>query len=116
MHGPPPVTPRVSLRDAVRSAFEHAPLTLALVWKSSPWGTLALAALTVASALLPLGVAFAGKHIVDAVVARDVQVGARWVGVELALVTALAASAQSLSLLRQIVGGRLGLDVNLAIL
>src|SRR5262252_91618 len=117
MHGfPPAAGPRLSARDAVRSAFEHTPRTLALVWRSSRAGTVGLAALTLASAILPIGVAYAGKHIVDAVVARDAQTAARWVGAELALVGALAAAAQGLSLLRQIVGGRLGLDVNLAIL
>ncbi|HEY3594286.1 MAG TPA: ABC transporter ATP-binding protein [Polyangiaceae bacterium] len=116
-HGPPTASPnRVSLREALRGAFEHTPRTLALVWRSSPAGTLAIAALTLVSAVLPLGVAYAGKRIVDAVVAHDVHAAGRWVGTELALVAALAAAAQGLALVRQVAGARLGLDVNVAIL
>jgi len=100
----------------VRGSFEHTPRTLRLVLKSSPGGTFAIGALTIAAALLPLGVAWAGKKIVDAVVARDVPHAVRWVALELAFVGALAAASQGLSLVRQIVGARLGLDVNLAIL
>jgi ATP-binding cassette subfamily B protein len=44
-------------------------MTLALVWRSSRAMTAALVVLTVVSALVPLGVAYAGKRIVDAVVA-----------------------------------------------
>jgi ATP-binding cassette subfamily B protein len=117
MHGPPPASSnRVSLREGLRGAFEHTPRTLALVWRSSPAGTVALALLTLVGAVLPLGVAYAGKRIVDAVVAHDSPQAARWVGAELGLVAALAAASQGLTLLRQIVGARLGLDVNVAIL
>jgi ATP-binding cassette subfamily B protein len=118
MTAPLPPTPskRIALRDALRTAFEHTPRTLALVWRSSPAGTIGLAALTLASAALPIGVAYAGKGIVDAVVAHDTGAVARWVGAELGLVVALAAAMQGLGLLRQIIGGRLGLDVNVSIL
>src|SRR5262249_7297337 len=40
----------------------------------------------------------------------------RWVLIELGLAAALAASSQCLSVVRQVVGARLGLDINLAIL
>jgi ATP-binding cassette subfamily B protein len=100
----------------LRGSFEHAPRTLKLVLKSSPGGTIGIGLLTALAALLPLGVAYVGKKIVDAVVARDVEHAVRWVAVELALVAALAGATQGLGLVRQIVGARLGLDVNLAIL
>ena len=100
----------------LRGSFEHAPRTLGLVWRSSRAGTLVIGALTLVAALLPLGVAFAGKRIVDAVVAHDGQLTLHWVAVELALVAALAGASQGLSLTRQVVGARLGLDINLSIL
>jgi ATP-binding cassette subfamily B protein len=87
-----------------------------MVWRSSRSGTIAIAVLTLANAVLPLGLAYVGKRIVDAVVARDGAATARWVAGELALAAALAACMQGLGLVRQIVGARLGLDTNLAIL
>jgi len=101
---------------SLRGSFEHTPRTLGLVWQSSKGGTIAIGALTLVSALLPLAIAYAGKRIVDAVVAHDGAVTLRWVGLELALVAALAGASQGLGLVRQVVGGRLGLDINLAIL
>ncbi len=72
--------------------------------------------LTVATAILPLGIAYVGKRIVDAVVAHSAQSTFHWVAVELVLVALLAAATQGLSLVRRLVGARLGLDINLAIL
>jgi ATP-binding cassette subfamily B protein len=90
--------------------------TLGLVWRSSPVGTLGLGALTVLSASLPPLVAYVGKLIVDAVVARDRARAVRFVVLELAVVAAMALLERSLALVRQLVGARLGIDVNLAIL
>ena len=101
---------------SLRGSFEHTPRTLGLVWKSSKGGTVAIGALTFAAALLPLAMAYAGKRIVDAVVLGDGDLTLRWVGLELALVAALAGTSQGLALVRQVVGGRLGLDINVAIL
>lgn len=111
-----PDSPKVPLRVALRGSFEHTPRALALVFRSSRWGTLGIGALTLLNALLPLGVAYVGKRIVDAVVARDEASVVRWVLVELALVAAVALASQGASLLRQLVGARLGLDINLSIL
>jgi ATP-binding cassette subfamily B protein len=63
-----------------------------------------------------LGVAYVGKRIIDAVVARDAGQALRWVTVELACVAAMSLASQGLTLIRQIVGARLGLDINLLIL
>ena len=121
LHCPPvnrtrPEVPKVPLHVALRGSFEHAPRALGLVFRSSPGGTIGLAALTLIHALLPLGVAYVGKRIVDAVVARDQAGAVRWVLVELGLVAAVAFATQASSLLRQLIGGRLGLDINLSIL
>ena len=78
--------------------------------------TVALAAGALASAGLPLGMAWAGKRIVDAVVARSEATALRWVVVELGLVAALALASQAQGLLRSVLGARLSLDINLSIL
>jgi ATP-binding cassette subfamily B protein len=97
------------------------------VWRSSPGGTIALGVLTVLAAALPPLVAYVGKLIIDAVIAahaaaagaaRDAAVARaiRLVLVELAAVGAIALLERSLGLVRQLVGSRLGIDVNVAIL
>jgi ATP-binding cassette subfamily B protein len=99
-----------------KGTFAHTPETLRLVWRSSPPLTLILGALTLAAALLPLGVAWAGKAIVDAVVAHSHDATLRWVLVELGFAIALALTSRGLSLVRTLLGARLGVDINVAIL
>ena len=53
----------------LRESFAHTPRTLRLVWRSSPGGSVALGLLTLVASLIPLLVAYAGKRIMDAVVA-----------------------------------------------
>jgi ATP-binding cassette subfamily B protein len=89
---------------------------MGLVWRSSRPMTVALAALTLVGALVPLGVAYAGKRIVDAVVAHSRDDTVRWVLVELALVASLAAVQRGLGLVRNLLGVRLGIDINVTIL
>ncbi len=100
----------------LRERFALAPRTLALVWKASRAGTLGLGALTLAAAMLPLAIAWVGKRIVDAVVARDSELALRQVGLELALVAGLSLAQRGLMLLRSVLGSRLALDVNVLIL
>jgi ATP-binding cassette subfamily B protein len=87
-----------------------------MVWRSSRLGTLGLGTLTILSASLPPLVAYVGKLIVDAVVARDSARAVRMVLLELAVVAVMALLERSLGLVRQLVGARLGIDVNLTIL
>jgi ATP-binding cassette, subfamily B, bacterial len=111
----------------LRGSFSQTGRTLALVWRSSPGGTFALALLTLVSAALPPLIAYVGKLIVDAVVAahaaapgaaRDEAMGQafRFVGLELGVVAGLALVERALALVRQLVGSRLGVDVNVMIL
>jgi ATP-binding cassette, subfamily B, bacterial len=79
-------------------------------------GTVGLGVLTVLAASLPPLIAYVGKLIVDAVVAHDSARAVRMVLVELAVVAVMALLERSLGLVRQLVGARLGIDVNLAIL
>src|SRR5450432_625418 len=123
----PPSPPVVGFRARMRGSVSQSGRTLGLVWKSSPGGTVALGVLTVMAAALPPLVAYVGKLIIDAVIAahaaapgaaRDLAVGrtVRFVLFELAIVGAIALLERALGLVRQLVGSRLGIDVNVAIL
>jgi ATP-binding cassette, subfamily B, bacterial len=108
--------PQRSRLAATRDLVSYTRRTLALVLASSPRLLLAMAALTVVSAVVPIVVAYAGKSIIDAVVAADVERTVRWVLIELASVTALALSLRGTGLTRAILGARLGVDLNVQIL
>jgi len=113
---PPKQKPRGSLLSQLRESVRHVRMTLALVWRSSPGMTVSLAVLTLVGGLVPLGVAYAGKRIVDAVVAHDRRTTLSWVLVELGLVVALAVVQRGLGLVRSVLGLRLGVDINVTIL
>jgi ATP-binding cassette subfamily B protein len=87
-----------------------------MVWEASRPLTAALAVMTLVAALVPPTVAWAGKRIVDAVVARSPQEALKWVLIEFALVAAQTLIQRALALVSQILGLRLGIDVNVAIL
>ncbi|HVK65438.1 MAG TPA: ABC transporter ATP-binding protein, partial [Polyangium sp.] len=112
----PEPTPKPNLLARLRGSFEHTPRTLLLLFRSAKLATIALFALTLAAAVLPLGVAYVGKAIVDAVAAHSREATLRWVLVELALVAALALVQRAMGLLRSLIGARLGLDINGTIL
>ncbi len=90
--------------------------TARMVFRAAPGKAVAFTVATLVGALLPLGVAWVGKLLVDAVVRRDEPAAVRWVFVELGLVLAIAATTRVQRVLRQILGARLGIDVNVAIL
>ena len=100
----------------LRESFAYTRRTLGLVWKSSPAAALALALTTLVGSVVLLGVAYAGKRIVDAVVQRDRDLTLRFVLVELSLVAALALTQRGVGLVRSLLGARLGIDINVAIL
>jgi len=109
----PPSRP---LLAQLAESFAYTPRTLKLVWRSARGASVALVLVTLAAASLPLGVAYAGKRIVDAVVAGSRDATLRWVLAELALVAALALAQRGLALLRTLLGARLSIDVNVLIL
>jgi ATP-binding cassette subfamily B protein len=111
-----PKGPKPPILAQLRESLAHTRMTLRLVWQSSRPMTVALAALTLVSALVPLGVAYAGKRIVDGVVAGSRPTTVHWVLVELGLVTALALCQRGLGLVRSVLGMRLGVDINVTIL
>jgi ATP-binding cassette subfamily B protein len=122
-----PEVPKPPLGQRLRGSFAYTGRALGLVWKSAPVGTVALAVLTVLAAALYPASAYVGKLIVDAVVAaREAAPGVareaalaralHCVLLELAAITAIALAERALALIRQIVGARLGVDVNVLIL
>ncbi len=129
MSVPPPtsVPPRPGLAERLRASATHSARAFGLVWRSAPAGVTTLAALTVAVAALPPFVAYVGKLIIDAVMAAHAaapgaaRVAAlasalRYLGIELAAVLAQAGAERVLGLVRQLVGLRLGIDLNVQIL
>ncbi len=101
---------------ATKELFGHTRRTLALVWASSPSLLVYLSALSVAGAVLPLSIAYAGKRIVDAVVLHDRTLTVNWVAVELVLVALSSGTQRAQGLVRSLLGARLGTDVNVQIL
>lgn len=99
---------------------------MGLVWRSARGGTIALGVLTVAASFLPPAMAYVAKLIVDGVVqarGADAAVATaaqhRVVGFvlwEVGLAITLTLVERSLSLVRQLVGARIGIDINLRIL
>jgi ATP-binding cassette, subfamily B, bacterial len=108
--------PQRSRVGATRDLASYTRRTLSLVLASAPGLLAAMAGLTLVSAVVPIVVAYVGKHIIDAVVAGDVAHSVRWVLLELASVTALSLSLRGNALTRSILGARLGVDVNVQIL
>jgi ATP-binding cassette subfamily B protein len=118
--------PAVPWRQRIRGSFVYTGKALGMVWRSAPLGTVALAVLTVLAALLLPASAYVGKLIVDAVVAaRQAPEAARaaatshalfCVLLELAVIVGMALMERALSLVRLVVGARLGVDVNIQIL
>lgn len=102
--------------STARETLTFLRLTLGLVWRASRGLTAALVALTGVAALVPLAVAWGGKRIVDAVVNHDGHAAASWVGFELGAIVIQATAGRGLSFVRTVLGSRLGVDVNVAIL
>jgi ATP-binding cassette subfamily B protein len=125
---PPPLPPPPAGAAArLRASVAQSGRTLRLVWRSSRGGTLALGGLTLVAAALPPVIAYVGKLIVDAVLAAHAAVpgaareaalarSAWLVAIELGAVAVQALLERALGLVRQLVGSRLGIDVNVAII
>lgn len=104
-------------------AFRYTPRALALVWETNPRLCLLLGVLSLAAGLLPAGLAWVAKLIIDAVVAASGgggeparQLALQWLGVELVLVTLLLAAQRGLLISRQLMRAQLGFRVNRMIL
>jgi ATP-binding cassette subfamily B protein/ATP-binding cassette subfamily C protein len=123
---PPAPGQATSLRERLRGAravFRQVPGTLRLVWEADRRGTIAVALLTAVLALLPAGIAWLGKLIVDGVVlaARTGAAADRervlWlVAAELLLMAVQLSAGRLLGLRRELLRGALGNRVNERIL
>jgi ATP-binding cassette subfamily B protein len=116
LHARPPGPNQARHGLALRESFAHVPRTLRLVWKSAPGGTFMLAIFTLLSAILPVAMTWVGKQVVDGVVAQDGPRTRMWVIAELILVAGLALISRIAGVVRGLVGARLSLDINGAIL
>jgi ATP-binding cassette subfamily B protein len=100
----------------LRARLGRGATAVRMAWRSSPataslWiGVLAVAAAT------PIAMAWVGKAIVDAVVAADVELALTWVLIEMVLAALMMTASRGGSMLRALLGVRLGLAVNLEIL
>jgi len=102
--------------EKLKKSFGHIPRTLGLVLRSSPGGLGGYVALSLLGAAAPLGVAYGGKRILDAVVAHDRAEALRWAIIEGALVALVTLSQRGQGLLRSVLGSRLSVDINSKIL
>ena len=116
MQAAPPPSPSKPSLLATKELFGHTRRTLRLVWASSPSLLVYLSGLSVAGAVLPLSIAYAGKRIIDAVVLHNRALTLNWVALELLLVALSAATQRGQGLVRSLLGARLGTDVNVQIL
>jgi len=114
-----PKPQRKRVADWLRAGAEvlgYAGRTLGLVARSSKQLLGLQIAFTGFASLLPLAVAYVGKHIVDAVVASDRERAFFWVVIELLAVLGLTGTQRMLGLIRQLLAARMGADLNSAIL
>jgi ATP-binding cassette subfamily B protein len=117
-----PREPPQGVRQAV-GVFRYSLRALQLVWTTSRRLTLLLFVLSVTAGVLPAGVAYVGKLIVDAVVAAaashasaDVERALSYVALELALVALVAAAQRGLDACQSLLRALLAQSVNEMIL
>src|SRR5919197_3154730 len=113
--------PLIGRLRELKSVFRQIPGTFGLVWRADPRGAVALAALTAVAAVLPAGIAWTGKLIVDAVVAaaRGRAPTSRvtdFVLLELGLMALSMVAGRLVGLQRELLRARLGNAVNERIL
>ena len=100
----------------MRAYFYYTGRGLALAWRASPGLGVGIALLTTLSAILPPALAFIGKLIIDAVVARSSETALRLVLAEFGLIALITVVQRALFLARTLLGTRLGINVNSMIL
>jgi len=101
---------------SIKDSFRYIKPSLILAWESSPALCAGVSVLTLGAALLPLGMAYVGKLIIDAVVAKQAMLTLKFIGLETAVMLLQSAVLQGLSLCQLLLGAKLGTDVNIKIL
>lgn len=119
----PQVKNRTSLITRFFGVFRFSKEALTLVWTTDKRLTLVLFALTVFAGVLPGGIAYIGKLIVDAVVLAvetdrqaDRWMVLKWIGVEAVLIVLMAAAQRGLMVAQSLLRALLGQRVNVMIL
>ncbi len=105
-----------SLHQRLRESFRYVLRGSRLVWASSRPLSLTYLALVLMGGILPVAIAWTGKRIVDAVLTHDTRRALVGVAAELALLAVQLVAMRGLGLVRQVLGSRLGVDINQAIL
>ncbi|MFT5302108.1 MAG: ATP-binding cassette subfamily B protein [Mariniblastus sp.] len=123
---PPEVLPdndAPSLIGRFFGVFRYSKEALSLVWTTDKRLTFILAALTIFAGVIPGGIAYIGKLIVDAVVlagqsdlSADRWMVLKWVGVEAGLIIVMAAAQRALMVSQSLLRALLGQRVNVMIL
>ncbi|MEN1728805.1 MAG: ABC transporter ATP-binding protein, partial [Pseudomonadota bacterium] len=104
-----------------RPLLTYGRRALALVWATSKVLTFVLAGLTLVAGLLPAGIAWVGKLLVDSVVLA-IELGEMtdeiwlWLGLEALLVATMAATQTALGIANSLLRAQLGQRVNVMIL
>lgn len=123
-HTRPPAasTDTQGLKHAL-SVFSYGKRAIGLVWETSRALTVAIAALTLVAGLLPAGIAYVGKLIVDGVIKAnasgldaDADLAIQWIIVEAGLVALLAGAQKGLGVIQSLLRVQLGHRVNTMIL
>jgi ATP-binding cassette, subfamily B, bacterial len=118
MNPPPPKS--IEWR-AYLGVFRYTKRAIQLVWSTNRALTIGMALGSLLGGVLPAGIAYAGKRLVDAIIAArasslDRHDALIWVGVELALVVAAALVSRTLGIFRQLLREQLGNRINSDIL
>ena len=103
--------------------FKYSRRAIQLVWSTNRTITIGLALGSLLAGLLPTGVAYISKRLIDAVVlgshsgsVADRHTAMWWVGAELGVVIAVALISRTLGILRSLIRQQLGQRINVEIL
>ncbi len=113
---PKPVQRKFSVSGIFKESTTYIGPSLKLAWKSSPWLCTFIAITTLISAALPIVVALIAKQIIDAIVAHNSTAALQLVLIEGIVMVVQGGVHRFLFLLETLLGGRLGVDVNVMIL
>ncbi|MCO4774185.1 MAG: ABC transporter ATP-binding protein [Deltaproteobacteria bacterium] len=120
-HSPSPPQDNTSLLQRSTGVFAYTVRAAELVWATSKTLTFVIGGLTLIAGLLPGGIAWTGKQLIDAVVASangtaPVDPALWWLGLEAGLVITMAAAQRGLSVANSLLRAQLGHRVNVMIL
>ena len=103
--------------------FRYSRRAVELVWTTSRSLTVGFAVLSLVSGVLPGGIAWVGKHLIDTLVAAATSgsttgrgAAMQWVVIEMGLIVVLAAAQRGISILQSLLRAQLGNRVNVMIL